>query len=103
MATHESQSLLMEMQACRTPAFLRYLTPLLQAEFEVAASDPVWTEENLYRHFTHVEKGLVRVDAVEATYPLHVILRYEIERGLISGKWNWPLCLRLGMPRCKPT
>ena len=32
-----------------------------------------------------VKTGLIRVDADEATYPLHVILRYEIEKGLIEG------------------
>jgi carboxypeptidase Taq len=37
-------------------------------------------------HVHHVERGLIRVDADEATYPLHVILRFEIEQELITGK-----------------
>jgi carboxypeptidase Taq len=34
----------------------------------------------------HVERGLIRVDADEVTYPLHVILRYELEQELVNGK-----------------
>jgi len=86
-AVHESQSLLMEMQACRSPEFLHYLTPHLQRSF--AAAQPraaAWQEDNLYRLFTHVKRGYIRVDADEVSYPLHVILRYEIERQLIEGE-----------------
>jgi carboxypeptidase Taq len=86
-AGHESQSLLMEMQACRSQEFLHYLTPHLQGSF--AAAQPraaAWQEDNLYRLFTHVKRGYIRVDADEVSYPLHVILRYEIERQLIEGE-----------------
>ncbi|TIO91845.1 MAG: carboxypeptidase M32, partial [Mesorhizobium sp.] len=37
-------------------------------------------------HVHHVERGLIRVDADEVTYPLHVILRYELEQELVSGR-----------------
>src|SRR6185295_11427326 len=42
--------------------------------------------ENLARLYTTVERGFIRVDADEVTYPLHVILRYRIESALIAGK-----------------
>ncbi|MEX0942051.1 MAG: carboxypeptidase M32 [Pseudomonadales bacterium] len=85
--THESQSLLMEMQACRTEAFLKFLAPMAQRAFLGSQSnDPAWSVDNLYRHYTRVEKSLIRVDADEVTYPLHVILRYEIEKALIEGE-----------------
>lgn len=83
MTIHESQSLLIEMQACRSKAFLGFAAPLLRRTFEGAG--PAWEVDNLYRHYTHVKRGLVRVDADEATYPAHVILRYWLERALVAG------------------
>lgn len=83
--THESQSLLMEMQAARSAEFIRFLTPLVQEVFQPAKGDPAWEEANLQRLLTRVERGYIRVDADEVTYPLHVILRYEIEKDLIEG------------------
>lgn len=82
---HESQSLLMEMQACRSAEFLGFLAPIIRRVFEVQDDSGAWSNENIRRLYTRVEKGLIRVDADETTYPLHVILRYEIERGLIEG------------------
>ncbi|MBM3597105.1 MAG: carboxypeptidase M32 [Alphaproteobacteria bacterium] len=83
MAMHESQSLLVEMQACRSMAFLAFAAPLLRKAF--GGEGPAWQADNLYRHYTHVERGFIRVDADEATYPAHVILRYRLERALIGG------------------
>jgi carboxypeptidase Taq len=83
MAIHESQSLLMEMQACRSREFSEYLAPVLREAF--GASGPEWSADNLYRLNTTVHRGLIRVDADEVTYPAHVILRYRIERALIEG------------------
>ncbi len=83
---HESQSLLMEMQAGRSLEFVSFLTPLIQDAFSADPGDPAWSAENLYRHYTRIDRGLIRVDADEATYPLHVILRYEIEKQLIGGE-----------------
>ncbi len=82
MAMHESQSLLIEMQACRTLEFMTFLSPRAKHYFgDQAGLEP----SNLYHHYTHVEPGLIRVDADEACYPLHVILRYDIEKKLFSG------------------
>jgi carboxypeptidase Taq len=83
MAVHESQSLLMEMQACRSREFSRYLAPVLREVFAVDGSE--WEADNLYRLNTLVAPGFIRVDADEVTYPAHVILRYRLERALIAG------------------
>jgi carboxypeptidase Taq len=86
MATHESQSLLMEMQACRTPEFFHYLAPRAQKAFlGQPTNEPAWNADNLFKLYTEVKRSLIRVDADEVTYPLHVILRFEIERSLIEG------------------
>lgn len=85
--THESQSLLMEMQACRSREFLQYMTPMAQRQFlGHDSNEPAWSAENLYRLYTRVERSYIRVDADEVTYPMHVILRYELERELIEGR-----------------
>ena len=83
MVIHESQSLIVEMQACRSDAYLAYVAPLVREAF--GASGPAWTAENLARHLRKVARGLIRVDADEVTYPLHVILRYRLERALLAG------------------
>ena len=79
---HESQSLSCEMQLARSRAFVGVLAPLLTAHF---GAQPAFAADNLYRLFTRVKPGLIRVDADEVTYPAHVILRYEVERALIEG------------------
>jgi len=84
MTLHESQSLLIEMQVCRSDEFIRYAAPLMRAQF--GGDGPAWTVENLTRHYRRVERGLIRVDADEATYPLHVILRYRLEQAMIAGE-----------------
>jgi len=83
MVMHESQSLLMEMQACRTPAFLGFLSARAKAAF--GGDGAAWDPANLRRIYTRVERGFIRVEADEVTYPLHVILRTRLERALLSG------------------
>jgi len=83
MATHESQSLLMEMQACRSDAFVGYLSGALQAAF---GAQPALEPANLVRLQRQVERGFIRVDADEMTYPAHVFVRFELERALIAGE-----------------
>lgn len=83
MGMHESQSLLVEMQACRSDEFVRYAAPRLRDAF--AGDGPAWDEANLIALYRRVERGLIRVDADEVTYPLHVILRFDIERQIFSG------------------
>jgi carboxypeptidase Taq len=104
MALEESQSLLIEMIVCRSRPFVRYVQPLLLKHFGV--SGPEWDMENIYAHLTHVRRGLIRVDADELTYPLHIMLRYELEKQLLSGElavrdlpeaWNAGMEQRLGI------
>jgi carboxypeptidase Taq len=83
MSVHESQSLLAEMQAARSREFLSYAAPLMREAF--GGSGPAWELDNIQRVYTRVERGTIRVDADEATYPAHVILRYRLERALIAG------------------
>lgn len=83
MVMHESQSLLMEMQACRSPAFLGLLSGWARTAF--GAEGPAWEPENLRRIYTRVARSFIRVEADEVTYPLHVILRTRLERAMLSG------------------
>jgi carboxypeptidase Taq len=83
MVMHESQSLLMEMQACRSREFLSFAAPILAQAF--GGSGPAWQPDNVYRLYTRVARSLIRVDADEVTYPLHVILRYRLERAMLAG------------------
>ena len=86
MAVHESQSLIIEMQSCRSDAYLAWLGPQLHASF---GGDPApYAPANLGRLWRHVERGFIRVDADEMTYPAHVILRFRLEQALISGDLN---------------
>jgi carboxypeptidase Taq len=83
MALHESQSLLMEMQACRSDAFIAFAAPRMRAAF--GKDGPAWTADNIHRLYTRVAPGYIRVDADEVTYPLHIMLRYRLERAMLMG------------------
>lgn len=83
MAVHESQSLLMEMQACRSKEFAGFLAPLLRDAF--GGEGPAWDADNIYRRGIRVGRGLIRVEADEVTYPAHVIIRYRLEKALVEG------------------
>ena len=83
MAIHESQSLLIEMQVSRSRPFLVFALPHMRAAF--GGNGPGWEVDNLYRLYTRVAPGFIRVDADEVTYPLHIILRYRLEQALLSG------------------
>ncbi len=88
MAIHESQSLLMEMQIVHSPEFLEFAAPLMRRHFQEHVKNPKSLEtDNLIRLINRVERGWIRVDADEVTYPLHVILRFEIERDLLEDRW----------------
>jgi carboxypeptidase Taq len=83
MAAHESQSLIVEMQACRSDAYLSWLGPELLATF---GGDPApYEPTNLARLWRRIARGFIRVDADEMTYPAHVILRFRLEQALVSG------------------
>jgi carboxypeptidase Taq len=107
MAMQESQSLLLEMIVGRSLPFLRYLQPLMEKHFGVTG--PEWQADNLYRLLNRVRRSLIRIDADELTYPLHIVLRYELEKKILAGDlrvadlpavWNDAMDSRLGV---KPT
>jgi carboxypeptidase Taq len=83
MVLHESQSLLMEMQACRSDAFIAFAAPRMRATF--GKSGPAWGTDNIHKIYTRVAPGFIRVDADEVTYPLHIMLRYRLERAILPG------------------
>jgi carboxypeptidase Taq len=83
MGIHESQSLSFEMQLARSPDFIQLIAPLVKKHL---GDQPAFEADNLTRMITRVNRGFIRVDADELTYPAHVILRFEIERALISGE-----------------
>ncbi|MDB5622306.1 MAG: carboxypeptidase [Devosia sp.] len=85
MGIHESQSLFVEMQLARSPEFWEFMLPLVQLHLGEDAL-PGWDVEDVLTEVNHVERGYIRVDADEVTYPLHVILRYELEQDLVAGK-----------------
>ncbi len=85
MGIHESQSLFVEMQLARSPEFWEFLLPLVQLHLGDDAI-PGWDIPDILNEVNHVERGYIRVDADEVTYPLHVILRYELEQDLVAGK-----------------
>ncbi|ORC91600.1 metallocarboxypeptidase [Trypanosoma theileri] len=103
LGVHEGQSLFAEMQIGRSGAFMEFLTPKLSEYF---GNQPAFTPENMKRITQRVEPGYIRIYADELCYPLHVILRYELERDLIDGKleaedvpkaWNEKMKSYLGL------
>ncbi len=104
LALEESQSLLFEMNLCRSRSFVKYLRPLLEKYLQV--SGPEWEEANLYRHLIRVRRSCIRMDADELTYPVHIMLRYELEKKILEGSlpvvdlpeaWNANLEQRLNI------
>jgi carboxypeptidase Taq len=81
MSMHESQSLFVEKQLGRNPAFWDWALPMIEQHLGER-----WSKADILPRVHFVERGLIRVDADEVTYPLHVILRFELERELIAGR-----------------
>jgi len=83
MTVHESQSLSLEMMAGRSLEFLQWLSPRLAEGY---GGDPArWSLANVQNTWRRLDDGYIRVEADELSYPLHVILRYRLERALIAG------------------
>lgn len=86
MAIHESQSLLWERMVGLSLPFSNYLLPKLRETFP-GAFDESKTPEDLYKAMNIVKvPSLIRVESDEVTYPMHIILRFEIEKALIEGE-----------------
>lgn len=84
MGVHESQSRLWENQVARSRGFWRFFEPKFRAAF--AAQTQGVSSDELYLAINAVEPTLIRVDADEVTYNLHIILRFELERRLFAGE-----------------
>jgi carboxypeptidase Taq len=84
MTLHESQSRLMENLVGRGRPFISFAWPRIRAAFPETfdASSP----EEFYRAVNKMQPSLIRVEADELTYGLHIILRYELERDLFEGR-----------------
>ncbi len=83
MGLHESQSRLWENVVGRGRAFWGHYFPALQAELPEGLGDV--SPDEFYAAVNRVERSLIRVEADEVTYNLHIVLRYELELALIRG------------------
>jgi len=104
LGIHESQSRLWENYVGRSRGFWRHFYPQLQTIFPEALSDV--SLEIFRRGVNRVSPGLIRVQADELTYNLHIVIRFELERALLSGDlaaadlpgaWNELYKKRLGI------
>jgi carboxypeptidase Taq len=82
LGIHESQSRLWENFVARSRAFWERFFPLARQAFPSALGDVAL--EGFYFAINEVTPSFIRVDADEATYSLHILLRYELEQALIS-------------------
>ena len=86
LGIHESQSRMWENMVCRSRAFWRYFYPKFVETFPDSMQGV--TEEELYAAVNEVTPSLIRVEADEVTYNLHILLRFEIERGLFADVYT---------------
>jgi carboxypeptidase Taq len=96
MSIHESQSKLWENHVARNPGFAVVLAA------ELAAAGAAVSPGELHATLVGVERSLIRVSADPLTYPLHIILRFELELAMIEGDLavaELPLAWREGMQR----
>jgi carboxypeptidase Taq len=104
LGVHESQSRLWENLVGRSRAFWTFFFPRLQQAFPQNLQDV--SLESFYRSINRVEPSLIRVEADEVTYNLHVLLRFELESELVEGRlalkdlpeaWNSGMKASLGI------
>ncbi|HJW90877.1 MAG TPA: carboxypeptidase M32 [Anaerolineales bacterium] len=104
LAVHESQSRSYENLVGRSRPFWQHFYPRLQEYFPAELGNV--DLEQFYRGINKVERSLIRVEADEATYNLHIMLRLEIEIALIEGSlqvkdlpeaWNSAMQATLGL------
>jgi carboxypeptidase Taq len=103
LGIHESQSRMWENFVGRSPQFAHYLNTLLAKYFP---KNPKISDEQLHKYLNQVEPSLIRVEADETTYNLHIIMRFEIEKALMEDKisvsqlpevWNLKMKQYLGV------
>ncbi|MBM7703266.1 carboxypeptidase M32 [Metabacillus iocasae] len=84
MGIHESQSLFFEKFVGKNYSFWKrnydVLKKYASGQFDDVALD------DFYRAVNQSQPSLIRIEADELTYPLHIMIRYEIEKGLINGE-----------------
>ncbi|MBO4211629.1 MAG: carboxypeptidase M32 [Oscillospiraceae bacterium] len=80
---HESQSRFMENYVGRSRAFIELILPKMQALFPEQLAGI--TVEQMYRAVNKAEPSLIRTEADELTYALHILVRYEIEKEFFAG------------------
>ncbi|MBQ9848541.1 MAG: carboxypeptidase M32 [Clostridia bacterium] len=84
MAIHESQSRFYENIIGRSRAFCSLILPFLKEEFPEQLSSV--NEDSFYKMINRSEPSLIRTEADELTYALHVMVRYELEKKMMSGE-----------------
>jgi carboxypeptidase Taq len=84
LSIHESQSRLWENNVGRSRAAWHYLLPIAQKYFPQQLGGT--TPESFYKAINKVSPSLIRTEADELTYHFHVIIRYQLEKALISGQ-----------------
>lgn len=83
LGIHESQSRMWENQVGRSKAFWQWCYPKLKDFFGDKVSK--FSMEDVYGAINYVEPGFIRVEADEATYNMHIMVRFELERALLAG------------------
>jgi carboxypeptidase Taq len=86
MGIHESQSLFWERMIAQSKPFCVHYFETIRATFPENLQSA--TVDSFYHAINTCKPDFIRVEADEVTYPLHVILRYEIEKGLFDGSMN---------------
>ena len=84
LGMHESQSRLWENTVGRSQPFWEFLFPMMKKSFPGELND--FGANDLFRLANRIEPGLIRIDADEYTYNLHIILRFRLERMIINGE-----------------
>ena len=82
LGIHESQSRLWENLVGRSLGFWRFFYPRVQASFPVLQDVPLG---DFSLRVNEVKPSLIRTEADEVTYNLHILLRFELERALLNG------------------
>ncbi|MBQ7284525.1 MAG: barstar family protein [Oscillospiraceae bacterium] len=83
MGIHESQSRFYENYIGRSRSFVEYIFPEMQRIFPQLAD---YTAEDVYKAINKSETGLIRIFADELSYPLHIMVRYELEKRVMAGE-----------------
>lgn len=104
LGIHESQSRFWENVIGRSHPFCKHMLPVLKQSFPQEFASV--TEEQLFWWVNQVRPSLIRVEADEVTYHLHILLRFELEQAMIDGSvsvkelphlWNEKMKQYLGL------